>query len=597
MPLSMVASPVHQEVHNFFQGVVESFGVVLVWSSALDRRRAYDGAEGTDEPSRLSPPPFLSTPRTEVDGRAAAKSELATAQTPEPAVPLLPTTLSSGSGSGTPRLVRTFLMPSWSLLERDPKLWMLLRKNLLANIALASLTLMYMGLSRCLVSNTSSSLSSGLVGGKTTTTASLSADSHSSNGTTEARSLTTSLVLLLLLWSVRLGLWMLKYVGQWPFYTLLQIIGLVWFSQLYRETWLVRKGWVLRGTELRETPATGSAKNKAMTGGGGSDASATSHRALPTSPPPSIAAGATLPWLALIPLYSGSERSGGGEDGTQYEARGLSSSLLLMCTALVCSVPPYIQHVTNLLWRMITHKGPTAVLQDWVLGDASKAAAAAATAAASALTSANHHYARTPAATSLQQSKIISTSPDPFATVVLQLEAISEVLFKALATMSFALFASAMERLPLIGTPLCAMLNAQLYVFYVFDYRYAAQQQPDAVHYRGSALTYQLRHFEQCSMYYAGYGMSSAVLSLWLTHQLGTVVSVCAVSVLYSWQVVWSGFAVPLPSSRPVPLFSVWFYVVDMAQRHYAVLWRVVLIAILLYLPLNCTYWLFDTVM
>lgn len=594
MPLSLVTSQVRQEVHNFFQGVVESFGVVLVWSSALDKRRARDGAEVTDEQGSLSPPPFSSTPLADVGERAAAEGAAPTTPTPGSTVPLPRTALLSGSGPGAPRLARTFLMPSWSLLERDPKLWMLLRKNLLANLALACLTLMYMGLSRCLASNTPSSLNSAAVGGRSATTASLSADARSSNGTTSTRSLTTSLVFLLLLWSVRLGLWMLKYVGQWPFYTLLQIIGLVWFSQLYRETWLVRKGWVLRGTELREAPAAGSAKSKVMTGGGGgSDPSAASHHAPPTSPPPSVAAGAALPWLSPIPLYSGAESSGGGKDGTPYEARAFSSSLLLMCAALLRSVPPYIRHTTNLVWRMITHKGPTAVLQDWVLGDASKAAAAAA--AASALTSARHHHAHTSAAASPHQSQTMSTSPDPFATVVLHLESISEVLFKALATMSFALFASAIERLPLIGTPLCAVLNAQLYVFYVFDYRYAAQQQPGAVHHRGSALTYQLRHFEQCSMYYAGYGMSSAVLSLWLTHQLGTVVSVCAVSVLYSWQVVWSGFAVPLPSSRPVPLFSVWFYAVDMAQRHYAVLWRVVVIAILLYLPLDCACWLFGT--
>ncbi|AYU80616.1 Etoposide-induced protein 2.4 (EI24), putative [Leishmania donovani] len=595
MPLSLVTSQVRQEVHNFFQGVVESFGVVLVWSYALDKRRARDGAEVTDEQGRFSPPPFSSTPLADVAEGAAAEGALATTPMPGSAAPLPRTAALSGSGSDAPRLARTFLMPSWSLLERDPKLWMLLRKNLLANLALACLTLMYMGLSRCLASNTPSFLSRAAAGGRSATTASLSADARSSNGTTATRSLTTSLVFLLLLWSVRLGLWMLKYVGQWPFYTLLQIIGLVWFSQLYRETWLVRKGWVLRGTELREAPAAGSAKNKAMAGGGGggSDAGAASHHAPPTSPPPSVAAGAALPWLSLIPLYSGAESSGDGEDGTSYEARGFSSSLLLMCTALLRSVPPYVRHTTNLVWRMITHKGPTAVLQDWVLGDASKAAAAAA--AASALTSARHHHAYASGAASPHQSQTMSTSPDPFATVVLQLEAISEVLFKALATMSFALFASAIERLPLIGTPLCAVLNAQLYVFYVFDYRYAAQQQPDAVHHRGSALTYQLRHFEQCSMYYAGYGMSSAVLSLWLTHQLGTVVSVCAVSVLYSWQVVWSGFAVPLPSSRPVPLFSVWFYAVDMAQRHYAVLWRVVVIAILLYLPLDCACWLLGT--
>ncbi|CAJ1030894.1 hypothetical protein Q4I30_005657 [Leishmania utingensis] len=594
MPPSMVASQVRQEVHNFCQGVVESFGVVLVWSSALDKRRARDVAEVTEEQRRLSPPPPPFASFADIAEKEAAEGALPTALAPGLPVPLLRTALLSGSGPDAPRLARTFLMPSWSLLERDPKLWMLLRKNLLANLALAFLTLMYMGLSHYLASKTSLSTRSSAVSGAGATVASLSADTHSNNDTYATRSLTTTLIFLLFLWWVRLSLWMLKYVGQWPFYTLLQIIGLVWFNQLYRETWLVRKGWVLRGTELREAPASGSAKTKAMAGGGGSGASATFPHPPPTSPPPSAAASAALPWLSLIPLYPSADSGGSGEDGIQYEARGPSSSLLLMCVTLLRSVLPYVRHTTNLVWRMVTHKGPTAVLQDWVLGDASKAAAAAA-AAASTLTSARHPHAPATAAASLHQSQTISTSPDPFATVVLQLEVISEVLFKALATMSFALFSSAIERLPLIGTPLCAVLNAQLYVFYVFDYRYAAQQQPDAVHHRGSALTYQLRHFEQCSMYYAGYGMSSAVLSLWLTRQLGTVVSVCAVSVLYSWQVVWSGFAVPLPSSRPVPLFSVWFYAVDMAQRHYAVLWRMVVIAVLLYLPFDCACCLLGT--
>ncbi|KAG5473504.1 hypothetical protein LSCM4_03573 [Leishmania orientalis] len=589
MPLNTAASQARQEVHNFCQGVVESFGVILVWSSTVDRRRVRDGAEVMAEHGRASPPPFSSTPSADAAGRAAG-DELASSSAPGSAMPLPRTALLCVSGAGAPRLTRTFLMPSWSLLERDPKLWMLLRKNLLANLALASLTLMYMSLSHCLASNTSSPASGKATGDITATAATLAGGARRSSGAAATRTLTTSLGLLFLLWFVRLSLWMLKYVGQWPFYTLLQIIGLVWFSQLYRETWLVRKGWVLRGTELREVPADGPAKSKAMAGSGSSDTRAASPRPPPMSPPPSVAAGAVPPWLSLIPLYPVADIGGKGEDGTQDDMRGHSTSSLLMCAAPLLCVPPYVRHTVSLVWRMITHKGPTTALQDWVLGDASKAAAAAA--AASALTTARHHHAHAVAAALPSQSQTIDASPDLFATMALQLEAISEVLFKALATMSFALFASAIERLPLIGTPLCAVLNAQLYAFYVFDYRYAAQQQPDAVHHRGSALTYQLRHFEQCSMYYAGYGMSSAVLSLWLTHELGTVVSVCAVSVLYSWQVVWSGFAVPLPSSRPVPLFSVWFYAVDMAQRHYAVLWRVAVIAVLLYLPLDWAYWL-----
>ncbi|KAG5473785.1 hypothetical protein LSCM1_04415 [Leishmania martiniquensis] len=586
MPVGIAASQVRQEVHNFCQGVVESFGVIVVWSSTLDRRRTRDGAEVVVERGQATPPTPSSVPLADAAERAAAGDGLPTASTPGLAMPLPRTALLCASGAGAPRLARIFLMPSWSLLERDPKLWMLLRKNLLANLALAALTLMYMGLSHYLASSTSSPARAVAAGDGTATAARLAGGTRNHSGAAAARSLTTSLGFVLLLWLVRLTLWMLKYVGQWPFYTLLQIIGLVWFNQLYRETWLVRKGWVLRGTELREAPAERPAKSKAMAGSGDSDASAVSPRPLPMSPPPpSVATGAAPPWLSLIPLYPVADMCGKGEVGTQDDARGHPPSLLLMCLAPLLCVPLYVRHTTSLVWRMITHKGPTAVLQDWVLGDASKAAAAA-------LTTARHHHAHTVAAALPNQSQAIAASPDFFATVILQLEAISEVLFKALATMSFALFASAIERLPLIGTPLCAVLNAQLYAFYVFDYRYAAQQQPDAVHHRGSALTYQLRHFEQCSMYYAGYGMSSAVLSLWLTRELGTVFSVCAVSVLYSWQVVWSGFAVPLPSSRPVPLFSVWFCAVDMAQRHYAVLWRVAVIAVLLYLPLDWMYWL-----
>ncbi|KAG5490432.1 hypothetical protein JKF63_00552 [Porcisia hertigi] len=579
MPQCVVLSQARQEVYNFFQGVVESFGVSFVLSSTLlDKRRGRDGAEATDTQVKSTPPSFSSTPLADVTERDPAEGSPPSAPIAGPSEPLLRTAVIPGTNSDALCLARTFLMPSWSLLERDPKLWMLLRKNLLANVALAAVTLVYVGLSHCLASSTSLSQKGMAVGGATATSASLSADIPSQSGGASTKSVMTSLVYLLLFLWVRLSLWMFKYVGQWPFYTLLQIIGLIWFNQLYRETWLVRKGWVLRGTELRESPTTESPRGNTGASGGG-DVSV-SPRGSPTSqpPPPFIAVGAVVPWLSPIPLYSATDGSGNGESGTCNEAQEFFSSIRVMSRALLCSVLPYLRHTTNTAWRMITHKGPTTVLQDWVLGDSSKAAAPFP----------RHHHAQGGSAASQHQPQPISASPDLFAAVVLQLESISEILFKALATMSFAVFASTIERLPLIGTLISAVLNAQLYAFYVFDYRYAAQQQPNGLHRRGSALTYQLRHFEQCWMYYAGYGMGSAVLSLWLTRQLGTIVSVCAMSVLYSWQVVWSGFAVPLPSSRPVPLFSVWFYAVDMTQRHYAVIWRMAVIAALLYLPFDC---------
>ncbi|KAK7200045.1 Etoposide-induced protein 2.4 (EI24) [Novymonas esmeraldas] len=585
MSVGHIAGQVRQEAHNFCHGVVESFGVVLRPAWAGERRRAREEAAEAPELSTLTPPP----PPPPTAASPSADSQSAAARPPSHAAPLQRTLSMSGSGgAAASHLTRTFWMPSWQLLERDPKLWMLLRKNLLANLALACVTLLYMGLSHCLTSR--SSTTRGHAASRATR-----AHAGSGSGSGAADTAASSLTSAVFFWWVRLCLWMLKYIGQWPLYTVLQIIGLVWFSQLYRETWLVRKGWVLRGTGLREARTAGDARGRTAAttttaAGEVAGASPSSSLSPPPPPPPATLAGhadTAPPWLSLSPLCP---RSGGGDDVV------LSSSLAQLapaahtCLVLLCSAPAYVRHTAMLVWRMVTHKGPTAPLQDWVLGDASAAAAAAAAAASSTLHAAHHHHQRAAhGAAAVHRSNTLSSAPDPFAAVVLHLEAVSEVLFKALATMSFALFAATVERLPLVGTPVCAFLNAQLYAFYVFDYRYAAQQQPDALHRRGSALSYQLHHFEQCSMYYAGYGMGSALLSLWLTRQLGAVVSVCAMSVLYSWQVVWSGFAVPLPSSRPVPLFSVWFYTVDVAQRHCAVLWRLATIAALLYLPFTCT--------
>lgn len=591
-----VAPQLPQELLNFCQGAVESFGVVLTWPqlepAVGDKQRPLVEGETSPrvaaragQPTSPSPPPPSTTPTGEMDTESTADKVVGAPQRPPP-----------------PRqqpAVRVSLMPSWSLIERDPKLWMLLRKSLLANLALAVLTLLYAALSHGLTSSSprpaarpsalaQSSPAAAAAAGRALDEAA-TAGAVGGAATTSSSSLTSSLTFLLLFWWVRLCLCMVKYVGQWPFYTLLQVIGLVWFSQLYRETWLVRKGWVLRGTGLRETAANSSGATTTATT---TTAAAPTPPAAPhgtsTSPSPASStagvAGVAQPWLAPIPLYPTDD----GEAVRGAPAPRLRPLAVRTADALARAAPLYVRHTAHLVARLLRHKGPTAALQEWVLGDAAGAAAATAAAAASPASAlgsaARAHRSRT----TVNATPPVPASPDPFAAVLVQLESISEVLFKALATMSFALFASFVERLPLVGTPLCVLLNAQLYAFYVFDYRYAAQQQPDAVHQRGSALTYQLRHFEQCSMYYAGYGIGSAALALYLTHHLGTVVSVCAMSVVYSWQVVWSGFAVPLPSSRPVPLFSVWFHAVDMTQRHYAVLWRLAAVAVLLYLPAAC---------
>ena len=545
------AQSMRGECRLFWQGVVESFGVEwkVVSAAAKEGNISNDGpataaAAGAAVSSSSSPTtetcaPVATSelPLTRASASEADKThpssplrvDAATAARQTPATPsntLRPCeTTASHGGTSPPALVHFALMPPWSLVEYDPKLWVLLRKNMLANLALVALTVAYTVLSHCL----------------TATSPASSAESKT----------------VPWWWWWRACLWMLKYMGQWPFYTVLQVIGLVWYSQLYRETWLVRKGWVLRGTRLREASAL--PQKNAHSTSQPSTAPTAAHL-------PPLSEGVTRPWLATLALNSISQTV--QEVGTQ-QLVWQQASLLLH--ALVS----YNRHVAQLVGRMLRHKGPTTPLQEWVLGDAAAAAVAAA-----------RHIA---AASSPQASH---ASPDIFESLSHTLESTSEVIFKALATMSFAFFASCVERLPLAGTPLCLLLNAQLYAFYVFDYRYATQQQPGATHSRGSALTYQLRHFEQCWVYYAGYGIGSAVLSLWLTHHVGFVVSVCAMSVLYSWQVVWSGFAVPLPSSRALPVFSLWFYAVDTMQKQYAVLWRTVVIVALLYIPYQCICYL-----
>jgi hypothetical protein len=538
------ARGVREECQYFWQGVIESFGVEWRCASRSAKKDSNRAAAPSatlqlfsDGPSTanstLSTPSPLVAPSSSVTEKTSRSSPLHvnTTTCPTPATPSSVSTrakaegwcsTSASSSNGAPP-VQVALMPPWSLVEYDPKLWMLLRKNLLANLALTALTLTYTVLSHRLATSSAAS-------------------SPSSTSAREAVSW----------WWWRLCLWVIKYMGQWPFYTVLQTVGLVWYSQLYRETWLVRKGWVLRGTRLREASAPSE-----LTG---------------SSPPPSkttsaflppLLEGVTRPWLAsrtLLPASLGRNSVPASAAASHRPAWcPVPLSLTLYASAAYC------RHVTALLLRMLRHKGPTTPLQEWVIGDAAAAA--------------RHVASITP------QAPLQATSPDVFESVISFLESASEVLFKTLATMSFAFFASCVQRLPLVGTPLCLLLNAQLYAFYVFDYRYAAQQQPYTTHRRNSALTYQLWHFEQCWAYYAGYGIVSAVLSLWLTHHAGVVVSVSAMSVLYSWQVVWSGFAVPLPSARPLPTFSIWFGVVDTAQKQYGVLWRIVVIIALLYIP------------
>lgn len=551
---------IRQEWRNFWLGVVESFGVEWVHADAPAKKSAHALASPAAKSPSFSPPG--NSGAAQVDDNPLQVDATAC---PSPATPSGISTTAGDRGvllslvaptQSTPAVTVTaktwcfVLMPPWSLVEFDPKLWMLLRKNMLANLALTALTVAYIGLSQRLTATKSASPSS-------TTSLEAAAVRPSSSS--------SSLSSLLVFWWLRLCLWGLKYVGQWPFYTVLQIVGLVWYSQLYRETWLVRKRWVLRGTRLREVSALSSPSPSPSAARTAAQNSASSA---PPPPLPQLSAGVTRPWLAPLPLNPPShlyDRVSGS--GSLLPAQQREQALRLLQASVV-----YVRHVAQLVLRMFTHKGPTAPLQEWVLGDTAAATAAAARQAAAATAS--------------------PSSPDVFESVVRHLEATSEVIFKALATMSFAFFASCMERLPVVGTPVCLLLNAQLYAFYVFDYRYATQQQPDTAHQRGSALLYQLYHFEQCWAYYAGYGIGSAVLSLWLTHHVGVVVSVCAMSVLYSWQVVWSGFAVPLPSSRPVPLFSLWFYAVDTVQKQYAVLWRCVCILGLLYIPYQCLYYL-----
>ncbi|KPI87541.1 hypothetical protein ABL78_3384 [Leptomonas seymouri] len=540
------ARNLEEECWRFWQGVVESFGV--------EWRLSTDDGKRTFAASSPSPPPLASRSHPDADETAASSPlRLDSTGCSSPLTPSRASTLGEAEVRHTFSFlaspVYVALMPPWSLVEYDPKMWMLLRKNLMANMALTALTVAYMALSHSLT--TPSRPSSAFQSGART---SLSPNTHDARGTAESRSL---LGWILLCW-MRLLLWILKYLGQWPLYTVLQIVGLVWYSQLYRETWLVRKGWVLRGTRLREaSPLTKKASTSAQQ---------------PTTTMPAqllpLPEGVTRPWLAPISLRVAPQS---GEVALLSSTTATYHLVWRQASLLLHASITYSTHAAHLLLRMLRHKGPTTPLQEWVLGDASAAATAAAR--------------RTTASSSPLAQR---TSPDIFETITSYLESTSEVIFKALATMSFAFFASCVELLPFIGTPLCLLLNAQLYAFYVFDYRYAAQQQPDGTGHRGSALTYQLHHFAQCWMYYAGYGIGSAILSLWLTHHAGVVVSVCVMSVVYSWQVVWSGFAVPLPSSRPLPVFSLWFYAVDAVRKHYAVLWRLVAIVALLYIPYQC---------
>ncbi|KPA80480.1 hypothetical protein ABB37_04700 [Leptomonas pyrrhocoris] len=557
---------VQDECRLFWHGVVESFGVE--WKMTKEGGGGPNASavqdstkdEAASAASVLPSPPLVAPSFPDTDNERVRSPPLAdTTARPSPVVSPGASALGEVGVHRTvslpPSPVRFALMPPWSLVEYDPKMWMLLRKNLVANLALMALTVTYMALSHSLAAT--SRFSSTV---QSDASSALSPHVHSTGDTSPSRSLTGWIAFCWL----RLFLWMLKYMGQWPFYTVLQIIGLVWYNQLYRETWLVRKGWVLRGTRLREASPLTTTTKKSPT------AATTTTTTAFLSP---LVEGVTRPWLAPISLnVAVLQDRGGAPASTTTTTTTEVCHLMRQQSSLVLHASiAYGKHVAHLLWRMLRHKGPTAPLQEWVLGDA---AACQAVAGASSSSSSSPPSQR--------------TNPDIFEAVTHLLESTSEIIFKALATMSFALFASCVEGVPFLGTPLCLLLNAQLYAFYVFDYRYAMQQQPGSAHHRGSALAYQLRHFEQCWVYYAGYGIGSAILSLWLTHRAGVIVSVCTMSVLYSWQVVWSGFAVPLPSSRPLPLFSLWFCAVDMTQKQYAVLWRSVVIVALLYIPYQC---------
>lgn len=358
------------------------------------------------------------------------------------------------------------LSPAWDLVERNPRLWRLMRRTLRANLLVAALGIAARLLLKAVDIWTSSSAAPPM------------------------RRTATRGLAQLLIWLVQLG-------GQWPLYITFQIVGLVWYSQLYVETWTVRKGFVIRNASLPSLSPEGGDSPK-----------------LP----------ATTLWMVLGLI------------------RRRAGRLILLL--LRCKEAPQSEHL-------------------WIVGD-----------------------------------KVAAASLQPARSLTERIESASEVMFKAVATFLFALMTAFLERVlwqpfPL-GLLLGLALNALLYAFYVFDYRYACQSMSrlsDRVSLKG-----QVAHFESRWVYHVGYGLGTTILTYVLVPCFGSVVAVCVTSVVYAWHVVCSGYAQPLRCSTPLPIFRTWFALVDFWKRWGAdrvdLWWRLALLTLLLSVPLYFFFFL-----
>lgn len=505
--------------------------------------------------------------------------------TEEELPPLAPSITASISRSRQGRRRRTvYLMPSWVLTTRDPKIWMVLRKTLIASAIVMLIRVAYVALLHLAMRPTTVpslapqrgsegfplpvSSSSTVISIPTPWASSIDKGSNRRVSMGWSTSLLGAMGLLVL----RTCLFFYKYMVQWLLYTYLQIVSFFWYNQLYRETWLVRKGYCRYGEGSRE--------EWPQRRRGAADLSPSASHTVRSVAAPNI------PWLVAVPLNSWSYQRSGGNFSRLSSFRDIASraaSRAVQCptelVALGRSVWRYLSFGGHLVRRLLRHKVPVAPLHEWVLGDASAAAVASQRGQTITRTTSSRGAASPPPPT------------DTFATVEMRLESLSKVFFKAVAIILFSLFAAGLEvLLPVIGPPLSLLLNAELHAFNVFDYRYSTQQLSNG---RELSLMEQLHLFEECWVYFAGYGFTVAFSSMLLTRHFDTIVSFCITSIFYSWQMVWCGFACPrpLPSSfagvmpRQLPLFSWWFSVLDRVQLNFSFLWRLALLLLLLYIP------------
>ncbi|CCW67386.1 unnamed protein product [Phytomonas sp. Hart1] len=120
------------------------------------------------------------------------------------------------------------LMPSWWLLERNHRLWALMRKAVRVNFLVFLLSL-FLSLCATLISGFESRFRSAYGG-------------HLCEMEAPRSTILPYVFLRLPFYGVSWLRALLSLAGQWPLYMTLQCVGVMWYNPLYSEVWMIRKG-------------------------------------------------------------------------------------------------------------------------------------------------------------------------------------------------------------------------------------------------------------------------------------------------------------------------------------------------------------------